>query len=98
MPTVRRRQVLCNFPGNPGPTIPATGGTDLNITGGTSGVSGAIREYTRFLCRGSAAQHGLNPYSGINNFSEITTRINNAGFTVVPSALRTSGSRCQVLS
>jgi hypothetical protein len=88
----------CSFTGNPGPTIPATGGTDLNVTGGTGGVSGAVREFTRFLCRGSAAQHGLNPYSGINNFSEITTRINNAGFTVVPSALRTSGSRCQVLS
>jgi hypothetical protein len=87
----------CNFPANPGPAI-AAGGNDLNVTGGTSGVSGAVREFTRFLCRGTAAQHGLNPYSGINNFSEITTRINNAGFTVVPSALRTSGSRCQVLS
>jgi hypothetical protein len=88
----------CNFGANPGPVIPATGGTDLNVAGGTGGVSGAIREFTRFLCRGTAAQHGFNPYSGINNFSEITTRINNAGFTVVPSALRTSGSRCQVLS
>ena len=88
----------CNFTANPGPVIPATGGSDLNVTGGTGGVSGAIREFTRFLCRGSAAQQGLMPYSGINDFSEITTRINNAGFTVVPAALRTSGSRCQVLS
>jgi hypothetical protein len=87
----------CDFVGHPGPALPTTG-TDLNVTGGASGVSGAIREFTRFLCRGSATQHGLNPYSGTNNFSEITTAVNNAGFTVVPSALRTSGSRCQVLS
>jgi hypothetical protein len=88
---------VCDFVGNPGPALP-TSGTDLNVTGGTTGVSGAVREYTRFLCRQSAAQQGLNPYTGINNFSEITTRLNNAGFTVVPSALRTAGSRCQVKS
>ena len=88
---------VCDFVGNPGPALP-TSGTDLNVAGGTGGVSGAVREYTRFLCRLSAAQQGLNPYTGINNFSEITTRINNSGFTVVPSGLRTAGSRCQVLS
>jgi hypothetical protein len=87
----------CDFPGHPGPAI-ATGGNDLNVTGGTGGVSGAIREYTRFLCRGSSAQHAKNPFTGTNNFSEITTRINLGGFTVVPASLRTSGSRCQVLS
>jgi hypothetical protein len=88
---------VCDFVGNPGPALP-TSGTDLNVTGGSGGVSGAVREYTRFLCRVSAVQQGLNPYTGLNNFSEITTRINNAGFTVVPSGLRTAGSRCQVLS
>jgi len=88
----------CDFVGHPGPAIPATGGNDLNITGGTSGTSGAIREFTRFMCRGSATQQGVDPYTGTNNFSEITTALNNAGFTVVPSALRTSGSRCQVMS
>jgi hypothetical protein len=46
----------------------------------------------------STAQHGLDPFTGTSFFSEITTAINNAGFTVVPSALRSSGSRCQVLS
>jgi hypothetical protein len=86
----------CDFPGNPGPTVGAT--TDLNVTGGTSGTSGAVREYTRWLCRVSTAQHGLDPFTGTSFFSEITTAINNAGFTVVPSALRSSGSRCQVLS
>lgn len=87
----------CDFPGHPGPTLPA-GGTDLNVTGGSSGVSGAVRELTRFLCRGSAAQEGLDPYTGTNFSSEITTAINGAGFTVVPVALRTSGSRCSVQS
>ncbi len=88
----------CNFVGNPGPAIVSTSTTDLNVTGGSSGISGAVREYTRFICRGSALQQGFDPYTGTNLFSEITTAINNAGFTVVPSALRTAGSRCQVLS
>ena len=86
----------CDFNGNPGPTIGST--TDLNVTGGSSGTSGAVREYTRFICRGSATQQGLDPFTGTNFFSEITTAVNNAGFTVVPVGLRTSGSRCQVLS
>jgi len=88
----------CDFPGHPGPVIGAGPTTDLGVVGGTAGVSGAVREYTRFLCRGTAAQHGKNPYTGANNFNEITSRINQAGFTVVPSSLRSSGSRCQVLS
>ena len=87
----------CDFPGHVGPLI--TGTThDLNVTGATNGVRGAVREFTRFLCRASTAQHGLNPYTGNNNFNEITSAINTAGFTVVPASLRTSGSRCDVLS
>jgi ABC-type phosphate transport system substrate-binding protein len=89
---------VCDFTGNVGPSIPATGGNDLNVAGGTSGISGAIREYMRFTCRVSALQQGLDPFTGTSFFSEITTAINNAGFTVVPSGLRTAGTRCQVLS
>jgi hypothetical protein len=88
---------VCDFAGNPGPAI-AAGGNDLNVTGGSGGISGAIREYTRFLCRGNANQHGKNPYTGNNNFTEITAKINAAGFTVVPSGLRTTGSRCAISS
>jgi ABC-type phosphate transport system substrate-binding protein len=87
----------CNFTGNPGPAI-AAGGNDLNVTGATSGPMGAVREYTRFLCRGSAAQQGLDPFTGVNLFSAITGALNKNGFTVVPVGLRAAGSRCQLLA
>jgi len=89
---------VCDFPGHPGPTLPSGSGTDLNVTGGSSGTSGAVREFTRWLCRVSAAQQTVDPYTGINYNSAISTAINKAGFTLVPTALRTSGSRCQVLT
>ncbi len=87
----------CDFPGNPGPAI-FGGGNDLNVTGATTGPMGAVREYTRFLCRVSATQQGVSPFTGVNLFSEITGALNKNGFTTVPVGLRTSGSRCQVLS
>jgi ABC-type phosphate transport system substrate-binding protein len=88
----------CDFPGNPGPTIGGGPTTDLNVTGGSSGTSGAVREFTRWLCRPSGAQQTLDPYTGTNYNSAITTALSKAGFTTVPSALRSSGSRCQVLT
>jgi ABC-type phosphate transport system substrate-binding protein len=87
----------CAFSTNPGPTLPG-GGTDLNVTGASGGTAGAVREFTRWLCRSSATAHATDPYTGTNYFSEITTAINKAGFTIVPTALRSSGSRCQVLT
>ncbi len=87
----------CDFNGNPGPALPQ-GGTDINVTGPTSGNGGAVRELTRFLCRPSAPTSGTDPLTGGNFFNEITSGLNSAGFTVVPFALRTAGSRCQVLS
>ena len=86
-----------HFAGHPGPAI-AAGGTDLNVTGATSGPAGAVREYTRFLCRASAAQQGSDPFTGVNLFSAVTGALNKNGFTTVPVALRATGSRCQVLS
>jgi PBP superfamily domain len=88
---------VCDFTGNPGPAL-AAGGTDFNVAGATSGNAGAVREYTRWLCRVSAAQQGIDTYTGTNFFSGETAAINKAGFTVVPVGLRTAGSRCQVLS
>jgi hypothetical protein len=88
----------CDFPGHPGPTLPGGSGTDLNVAGPSGGIGGAVRELTRFVCRASSAQEGLDPYTGTNFFTEITGAINGAGFTVVPSSLRSSGSRCDVLS
>ena len=88
---------VCNFTANPGPAI-AGGGTDLNVTGATSGPGGAVREYTRFMCRGSAAQQGTDPFTGVNLFSAVTGALNKNGFTVVPVGLRAAGSRCQLLA
>lgn len=87
----------CDFNGNPGPAI-SGGINDLNVTGASSGIGGAVREFTRFICRGNANQQTLDPFTGVNYFSEITTSINNVGFTTVPFALRSPGSRCQVLT
>jgi hypothetical protein len=79
-----------------GPNI-AAGGTDLNVIGANNGVGGAVRELTRFMCRGSQAQEGIDPFTGKNYALEITSAVNAAGFTTVPSALQSTGSRCQVL-
>ena len=87
----------CDFVGNPGPAI-AAGGTDLKVTGATGGTGGAVREFTRFICRQTNAQQSIDPYTGTNMGTEITSAINAAGFTVVPVGLRTAGSRCQVLT
>ncbi|MCU1454092.1 MAG: ABC-type phosphate transport system, periplasmic component [Acidimicrobiales bacterium] len=86
----------CDFVNQPGPAI--NGGTDLNVQGGTSGISGAVREFTRFICRSGSVAHATDPYTGNNYAGEITAAVNNAGFTVTPFALRASGSSCQVIS
>jgi hypothetical protein len=91
---------VCDLSGNPGPTL-AAGGTDLNVTGGTGGVSGAVREYTRFLCRPGTAQQGVDPFTGLNFDTEITGAINAAGFTTIKNTVKTGGStqsRCVIVS
>jgi hypothetical protein len=85
----------CNLTG--GPALPG-GGNDLAVDGGTSGISGGVREFTRWLCRASATQQTVDPYTGTNYNSGITQAINKVGFTTVPSALRSTGSRCRVLT
>ncbi len=87
----------CDFNGHPGPSL-GGGINDLNVTGGTGGISGAVREYTRFLCRIDSTEQGTDPYTGVNFDTEITGAINNAGFTTVKFANQTTGSRCQVFS
>jgi hypothetical protein len=79
-----------------GPAI--GGGTDVNVAGGTSGTSGSVREFTRWLCRIGTAQHQNDPYTGRNFFQEIKGAINGAGFTIAPSSIHTTGSFCQVIS
>lgn len=82
-----------------GPTLPGGVGNDLNVTGATSGAAGAIREFTRWICRPNAADHKIDPFSGTNYFSEITTGINKAGFTTIANSRKTGGSavsRCYI--
>ena len=64
---------------------------------GTTGPGGAVREFTRWLCRGSNVT-GINPFNGDSFSVDITSAINAAGFTAVPSTLRSPGSNCSVFS
>jgi hypothetical protein len=88
----------CDFVGNPGPTANTPGVADLNVVGGSSGVSGAVREFTRFLCRPSTGGTGqqADPITGVNYDTEITADLGASGFTAVPNALVTAGTRCFV--
>jgi hypothetical protein len=88
---------VCDFSGNPGPSTNTAGSPDFNVQGGSSGVSGAVREFTRWLCRPDSTHQINNPFSGVNSFADITGALAGSGFTVVPSSLRATGSRCQVL-
>jgi hypothetical protein len=89
----------CDFLGHVGPVLPAPlVGNDLNVTGGTSGTSGAVREFTRALCRQTATQQGTDPYTGTNFNTGFTSAIQGAGFTTIKVANRSAGSRCQVQS
>jgi hypothetical protein len=86
--------------------------TDLNVTGPTwdgvvdvnghpthpTGTGGAVREFTRWLCRANVATEGVDPYTGVNDANAITSVIQANGFSVVPTGLRSSGSRCDVQS
>lgn len=71
------------------------GATD-EVTGGTAGKSGAVREFTEFLCKGSG-RHGLNEFTGLTNFVELGKAYTATGYFTVPAAQRTNGS-CAVLA
>jgi hypothetical protein len=89
----------CDFNGHVGPALPAPlVGNDLNVTGATGGPAGAVREFTRALCRLSNTQQGTDPYTGKNFGDAITSALSGAGFTVIKTANQTPGSRCQVHS
>lgn len=90
-----RTNGVCDFTGNPGPAITGTV-NDLNVVGGTSGKSGAVREFTRFLCRSGTTRQATDPYTGKNYAVEIGSALTAAGFTAVPSSLKTSGANCLV--
>ncbi len=90
----------CDFNGNPGPMVTGSDGTtqvsDLNVNGASGGTAGAVREFTRFLCRVNGSQQPVDPYTGVNLFTEIAAAKTASGFTAVPTTLRTPGSSCAV--
>jgi hypothetical protein len=79
---------------NPGPALPV--GFDMLVNGGATGRSGAVREFTRFLCRFGAGQQTLDPFSGKNYAGEITSALGVSGFTAVPKQFRSPGSTCKI--
>jgi ABC-type phosphate transport system substrate-binding protein len=79
-----------------GPALP-TAGNDINVAGGTGGLSGAVREFVRFVCRNSAAQYPLDPYTGKNYSAEVSGAFTASGFTTIPLASRQIG-KCDFLA
>ncbi len=76
-----------------------TAGVTANgsIDGGTSGKSGAIREYTRFLCKNSNTLFDKpDAYTGNGFRTQIVAVINANGFQQTPGALRAAGSACKI--
>jgi len=71
-------------------------GVNGDVIGATGGKPGAVREFTRFLCRVNNAAHPIDPVTGLGYKSEINSIIGRNGFTQVPTALRTAGSACRV--
>jgi len=86
-----------------GPTN-GNGTVDLNINGGTTGKSGAVREFVRFLCRTKAESFSgttptpADPYTGISDYTDVGSVISGSGFTLIPTAQRSPGSNCAVTS
>ena len=64
----------------------------------TTGSSGAVREFTRWLCRSSTDATGTNPFNGDSWSTDIASGIHSAGFQLVPTTLRSPGSSCSVFS
>lgn len=65
-------------------------GTTDEVTGGTGGKSGAVREFTEFLCK-STNRHTTNEFTGLSNSVELGKAYTATGFFTVPSNQRTNG-------
>jgi ABC-type phosphate transport system substrate-binding protein len=78
---------------------PDVAGTDNPVPGATSGTSGAVREYTRAMCRLDGSPNSpIDVFSGKTLDVEIDSAISNNFFTAVNDTLRTPGYRCQILT
>ena len=67
-----------------------------NVLGGDTGKSGAVREFTEFMCK-TSANHSINEGSGLSNYDELTKAYTDTGFLRVPSTERTNGI-CRVVA
>ncbi len=76
-----------------GPTTCAS-----NVIGADTGKAGAVREFTEFICRNTAASHTTSVTSGRNYLLEIGSAVTREGFLAMPASLRTPGYACQVLA
>jgi len=73
------------------------GSVDMNVLGAGSGKGGAVREFVRFLCRTSSEADPIDPFTGVDYASEISSVISGSGFTE-PNYAKTAGSNCDVIS
>ena len=64
--------------------------------GGTEDLGIDPKSSPGLLCRQLPAQNGLDPITGANYNTALTSAINNAGFTIIKSTSRTTGSRCDI--
>ncbi len=74
----------------------STCGTGPETVGSDTGVGGAVREFTEFLCRPTTT--AVNPITGVNYRTEVIRALNAEGFQQIPTAsgLRTAGYACQI--
>ncbi len=87
----RNTDADCRAPGTPGTCDPGP-----DVQGADTGTGGAVREFTRFLCKTTNTQHLIDPVGGSGYKSLINGIISRNGFTQVPISLRTSGYACRV--
>jgi ABC-type phosphate transport system substrate-binding protein len=66
------------------------GAGNENLTGADTGKAGAVREYTRFLCKG-ASSHDNNDFTGNTNYQELTNIYSDTGYQRLPTTERTNG-------
>lgn len=64
-------------------------GTEV-LGGADTGKGGAVRELTRFLCKGSTS-HDANDYTGQTNYQELTSIYSDTGYIRIPTTERTNG-------
>jgi ABC-type phosphate transport system substrate-binding protein len=60
------------------------------LGGADTGKAGAVREYTKFLCKGQSS-HDNNSFTGLTNYQELTQIYSDTGYIRLPVGERTNG-------